>query len=282
MVSTSLILKTIVVNTVFAALALGQYHLLSEAFLEYGFGAILVAIICGVTLLKNYLVLGMVMFYGFFFEWNNAERRQKPIEEFFGEFHVYTWSTALIESLTVVGLTLIFPFSFSPVNFQDYVLFFPIMFLFEVVFDFFHYWAHRISHLGALYKNFHKIHHRHKYPTAITTFYQDPVDLIISNSIPTTIAFGIVMVMLGIPISFFQLSLISSWKTVIEIAGHLGKRLAPASSFPQFVWLAKWLGWELYIEDHDLHHSNFNCNYSKRFGLWDRVFGTYVKPKSLS
>ena len=32
---------------------------------------------------------------------------------------------------------------------------------------------------------------------------------------------------------------------------------------------------ELYVEDHDLHHLKGNCNFSKRFSLWDRVFGTF-------
>ena len=32
---------------------------------------------------------------------------------------------------------------------------------------------------------------------------------------------------------------------------------------------------ELYVCDHDLHHSAVRCNYGKRLSLWDKVFGTY-------
>ena len=38
---------------------------------------------------------------------------------------------------------------------------------------------------------------------------------------------------------------------------------------------------ELYVEDHDIHHSDFNYNFAKRFGVWDRLFGTYRKPEAL-
>lgn len=63
----------------------------------------------------------------------------------------------------------------------------------------------------------------------------------------------------------------------IEISGHIGKRMHPTSSFSQFIWLPKFFNIELYTEDHDLHHSHNNCNYSKRFSLWDKVFGTHKK-----
>lgn len=67
------------------------------------------------------------------------------------------------------------------------------------------------------------------------------------------------------------------YKNFIEISGHSGKILYPTTSFPQFMWLPKWLNIELYCEDHDNHHFINNCNYSKRFSLWDKVFNTYMK-----
>lgn len=284
----SSLLKTLFLNLLFLGIALGEYYMIPldliyyGMMVKYGFGLRLTGIVCCVTLLKNYVILGLIEIYGSVFHRIKAEKRQKPVEKFFGEFHLYLWMAGLVEGITLVGLVLILPFSYGGFDFLDYLVFFPIMFLFEVIFDFFHYWAHRISHSGFLYKKIHKIHHQHQYPTPITTFYQHPIDLVISNSIPSFIGFAVLMWGFGIKISYFQLSLISCWKTVIEIGGHIGKRIAPASSFPQFVWLAKWLGWELYIEDHDLHHEKFTCNYSKRFSLWDKVFGTYTKSKALS
>jgi sterol desaturase/sphingolipid hydroxylase (fatty acid hydroxylase superfamily) len=37
-------------------------------------------------------------------------------------------------------------------------------------------------------------------------------------------------------------------------------------------------GFALVTADHDLHHTQSKYNYSKRFILWDRVFGTYKQP----
>ena len=72
-----------------------------------------------------------------------------------------------------------------------------------------------------------------------------------------------------------QFNLIITYKLFIEISGHIGKKIYPTSCFSQFMWLPKLLEIELYTEDHDLHHSMNNCNYSKRFSFWDKLFGTY-------
>jgi sterol desaturase/sphingolipid hydroxylase (fatty acid hydroxylase superfamily) len=67
-----------------------------------------------------------------------------------------------------------------------------------------------------------------------------------------------------------------TYKTYIEIAGHCGKEIN-TPSFPQFIWIPRFFDMELYTANHDLHHSSNNCNYSKRFSLWDKVFGTYSR-----
>lgn len=33
---------------------------------------------------------------------------------------------------------------------------------------------------------------------------------------------------------------------------------------------------ELRADDHQRHHIQASCNFSKRFSLWDRLFGTFV------
>jgi sterol desaturase/sphingolipid hydroxylase (fatty acid hydroxylase superfamily) len=121
-----------------------------------------------------------------------------------------------------------------------------------------------------IYKYLHKKHHKFKHPIAITTFYQEPFDLIITNSLPTILSLLIVP-----HLTYLQFHFIIVYKNFIEISGHSGKILYPVSSFPQFMWLPKWLRIDLYCEDHDYHHSFNNCNYSKRFSLWDKVFNTY-------
>jgi sterol desaturase/sphingolipid hydroxylase (fatty acid hydroxylase superfamily) len=129
-------------------------------------------------------------------------------------------------------------------------------------------------HHPYFYKYFHKKHHKFQHPIAITTFYQDPVDLLITNSFPTMMTLLLLSPMVSI--SHFQFHMILVYKTFLEIGGHIGKHAYPSSSFPQCKWLPQWLCIELYTEDHDYHHSHNHCNYGKRFSLWDKVFGTYV------
>ena len=149
-------------------------------------------------------------------------------------------------------------------------------FAYEVVFDFFHYWMHRSFHrIPALYK-FHKLHHSFLTPTALCTFCQHPLDLILTNSVPSIIALAIVFS--AIPLSSFEYTLLLSYQTFVEIAGHAGVE-THASSFPQCRAIPDILGISLRSNDHDLHHSNLSvrsCNFSKRFILWDKVFGTYI------
>ena len=150
---------------------------------------------------------------------------------------------------------------------------FPLIsFIFEIIFDFFHYWTHRISHNNKyLYIYSHKSHHKFRHPISILTFYHNPLDLIITNSIPQYLT-----LLLFPYLSFFQFNIILTYKTFIEISGHSGKKLYPSGSFTQFIWLPKLLNISLYTEDHDLHHDKSNYNYAKRFSLWDKVFGTYL------
>lgn len=190
-----------------------------------------------------------------------------PTEAYPYEFHVHLLQTTAVESLTHVVINDWIIFS-NEMNSIMYWI--PFCFLFEIVFDFFHYIAHRVLHQPWIYKYLHKTHHTFPHPIAITAFYQDPVDLLLTNSLPTYFTLSLIP-----QISYLEWSVMMIYKNFIEIAGHTGKASFPISSFPQCIWLPKMLGIELYTEDHDLHHSLNNCNYGKRFSLWDRVFGTY-------
>ncbi len=173
--------------------------------------------------------------------------------------------SALVDTISYICIT---PFASN----SSYYLLIPHLFLFEVIFDFFHYWTHRISHkIPRLYK-FHKIHHSSHIIQASTTFQHHPVDLLFTNTLPLFIAFWI------LPTNSFYSTLFLWYKTVQEIGGHSGKKLR-GSSFISFIWLPKWFGIELYTKDHALHHQNPAWNFSKRFSLWDKVFGTYYLSK---
>ena len=157
------------------------------------------------------------------------------------------------------------------ISYKDILFFIPKSFVFELIFDFFHYSTHRILHeYSFLYIHIHKKHHKYSYPMPILTFYHNPLDLIITNSIPQILTLVIFPY-----ISPFQFSVILTYKSFIEISGHSSKKLYPSGSFSQFIWLPRLLDISLYTEDHTLHHAINNCNYSKRFSIWDKIFHTY-------
>lgn len=49
-------------------------------------------------------------------------------------------------------------------------------FLFDALQDYATYWMHRIYHTPFLYKNFHKLHHKYKHPTAFSVTAIHPVE----------------------------------------------------------------------------------------------------------
>lgn len=182
---------------------------------------------------------------------------------------LYFLSSTFIETIT--HLITIKLYNFNDTNIVNNLIYFiPISFIYEVIFDLFHYIAHKIEHDNVLlYKYIHKVHHTFRYSTTFVTYYHHPIDLILSNTLPQLLTLMIIP-----KISFFIYNLIIIYKIFIEISGHSGKKIN-SQSFPQFIFLPKFLKIEMYTEDHDAHHYLNNCNYSKRFTLWDKFFNTY-------
>jgi len=191
----------------------------------------------------------------------------------------YLLQTSLIKTFTHAFLIYILDFkpaSIHPPFFFNFFLFFLSFiaksFLFEIVFDLFHYSTHRLLHFSPLlYRNIHKTHHEIVNPIPYSTFHMSILDLLFSYSFPLTIS----LYVLPFDFSLLQFYLLITYLTYQEIGGHIGKIMKPTSSFPQFIWLPKLLGIELYAEDHFLHHSKIKCNFSKRFNIWDKIFNTY-------
>ena len=225
-----------------------------------------------IILSRNYLFLNIMDYITKDKPYINKKERKFILQKYNTEFNIYFVSSTIIETITNLLLEKQFV---NDENAVSLIYFIPISFMFEIIFDFFHYWSHRMLHQNkTLYKLIHKDHHRFNYPIPITTFFQHPVDLLISNSTPSFISFFIINRVFGVCISKFLFKLIMTYKTYIEIAGHCGKEMK-TPSFPQFIWIPKLLHIELYTVNHDLHHSSNNCNYSKRFSIWDKAFGTY-------
>lgn len=160
---------------------------------------------------------------------------------------------------------------------HDMLLFIPKSFLFEIVFDFFHYWAHRIEHeTPFLYQHFHKIHHKHFHPTLVTTFHHHYGDLLLSNVIPLFLSLFFITRFFSI--SHYMLHMLIISKIYLELNGHCGKDIK-TGSFVQCIWLPQFFDISLYTADHDIHHNRIHYNFGKRFSLWDKLFDTYTSEK---
>ena len=123
-------------------------------------------------------------------------------------------------------------------NLYDLIYFIPISFIFEIIFDFFHYITHYGIHsIPFLYKKIHKKHQTHRIIKSEITYYEEPSELILTNFIPTLITISLMP-----KFSLFLFNLILIYKEYIEICGHTGKKCYPSSCFPQFIWLPKILG----------------------------------------
>jgi sterol desaturase/sphingolipid hydroxylase (fatty acid hydroxylase superfamily) len=227
-----------------------------------------------VTLIRNEIFLYTIQDLVKNHSYIEKERRVIPKEDYPFQFQLCVIGNTSIEVFTSY-LIYQYGYDFIFYKWNDLLLLIPISFLFELFFDFFHYWTHRTIHeIPLLYKHIHKVHHKHNYPNVFTAYYQHPLDLIITNLIPTLLSFWIMKKYIY-PISYLQWTWINTYKTYIEICGHSGKDIPKTSGFAQCMWLPKLLGIELYTKDHDRHHSRNNCNYSKRFKIWDKIFGTY-------
>jgi sterol desaturase/sphingolipid hydroxylase (fatty acid hydroxylase superfamily) len=225
-----------------------------------------------VYILRNYYILFLTL--------NSVSKKPKicdkessiPKENYPYEFHVYLIKYTMIESgCHTFFLNKIMNNGLCRSFIYDLILFLPLSLLYEIIYDFFYYFLHRLFHHKLIYKYFHKLHHRFKHPTAILTFYQDSFDVFIVTHLPSIFPLFIIP-----NITHLQFNLILTYKIVVELYGHCGKKMYPLSNFTQFPWLVKYFNIELFAEDHDLHHSINNCNYGKRFSLWDRVFNTYI------
>lgn len=183
---------------------------------------------------------------------------------------------SLLDSLNLYFLLNVSNLFYKNVNYYDFLYdmlyFIPKSFIFEIIFDLFHYITHRIEHKTNFFA--HRTHHIHHTPTLVSTFNHHTLDLICTNVIPFYLTTFIYTQLFNIRISTYMLFMLYISKIYIELCGHSGKNIIKDGSFVQCIWLPRFLGIDLYTADHTNHHKYNYCNYSKRFTLWDRLFGT--------
>ena len=150
---------------------------------------------------------------------------------------------------------------------NEIYFFIPLSFAYELLFDFFHYWTHRAMHYPFFYKYIHYKHHTQHLINAYTTYNHTLPDLLITNFLPIVATSAI------LPVSRYTLTTIFWYKAIVEVSGHTGKDTS--SSFIQCIYLPKVLGIPLYSRNHNAHHIQPKVNFSKRFSIWDKIFGTF-------
>lgn len=147
--------------------------------------------------------------------------------------------------------------------------------LYGVVLDFWFYWYHRSMHDISFLWKFHRTHHLTKHPNPSLGAYADEEQEffdMIGVPFMTWLTFKAV----GIPLDFYSWWVCHQYIAFTEFGGHSGLRLHIQAT-STISWLLEYLGMELVIEDHDLHHRKGwrkSHNYGKQTRVWDRIFGT--------
>uniref|UniRef100_A0A8D8U009 Probable Delta(7)-sterol 5(6)-desaturase n=1 Tax=Cacopsylla melanoneura TaxID=428564 RepID=A0A8D8U009_9HEMI len=133
----------------------------------------------------------------------------------------------------------------------------PVIFIYQ---DYSTYWNHRLYHTPFLYKNFHKVHHRYKQPTAFSVTAIHPVEML-------HIQICLMLPLFVIPVHYVPFQVIAIYTFYHGIIVHSGVDL---KSF----W---WQPWQPDPMFHDNHHQYFHVNFGFNIFLWDKIHGTYRK-----
>ena len=132
-----------------------------------------------------------------------------------------------------------------------------------VAHDAYFYWTHRAMHHRALFKTFHRFHHRTITPTAWAAYaFAVPEALVMALFMPLWL---FLVPTPGIVIVSFLLIMIFR-----NAMGHAGLELHARgwASHPLLKWIST-------TTHHDMHHAGgFNHNFGFYFTYWDKLMGT--------
>ncbi|CAI7660751.1 uncharacterized protein N7487_000730 [Penicillium crustosum] len=121
------------------------------------------------------------------------------------------------------------------------------------------YWIHRALHHPLIYRWLHKPHHKWAVPTPFASYAFHPLDGW-SQSLPYHIYPFIFPLQKGAYLGLFMF--VTIWTVLIHDAEYM-----PASAIINGA------------SCHTMHHLHFNYNYGQFTTAWDRIGGTYRKPK---
>jgi alkylglycerol monooxygenase len=150
--------------------------------------------------------------------------------------------------------------------------------LFELGLDLSFYIFHRTCHTSPfLYNLIHRVHHTDTAKAHGRLVAYETYTLTLFETLSFLHGYLVGLVVLYVttgPIHLAELALLVTYAHTVECTGHTALSWSPPTMWRT---LPIALGVELYGTDHTRHHKHPNSNYSKRFSLWDRLGGTYVK-----
>ncbi|KAG5867749.1 hypothetical protein JTB14_019211 [Gonioctena quinquepunctata] len=124
--------------------------------------------------------------------------------------------------------------------------------------DYWTYWIHRIYHWPFLYKNFHKVHHKYKQPTAFSVTAIHPFEA-------ANIQLLLITPIFLFPVHWAPFYIIVVYNYYHGIIDHSG------IAFKSY-W---WQPWQPDAIFHDNHHQYFHVNFGFNAEIWDKIHGTY-------
>ncbi|XP_032738950.1 cholesterol 25-hydroxylase [Lontra canadensis] len=130
--------------------------------------------------------------------------------------------------------------------------------LFDAEFFAWHVLHHKVP---WLYRTFHKMHHQNAASFALATQYMSTWELFSLGF------FDMVNVTLlqCHPLTVLVFHVLNIWLSVEDHSGY---------DFPWSTHRLVPFGWYGGVAHHDLHHSQFNCNFAPYFTHWDKILGT--------
>eukprot|EP00494_Astrolonche_serrata_P011041 UN11115 len=98
------------------------------------------------------------------------------------------------------------------------IIFMVQFFVWEIWFDFCHYWAHRVAHTIPFLKIGHGKHHESGAPDAFDTFVLSWDDMLITNMLPNILSMYITCTLLfGRNFSMLEYHILWSYKEFVEV-----------------------------------------------------------------
>lgn len=189
-----------------------------------------------------------------------------PVRQMLREFLASMRTVAIFSSvglLIAIGVkTQALHLAPSPVDAAGWAWFAVNIGLFLLAHDAWFYWTHRLLHRPALFRRFHRLHHRSNNPSPFAAYAFDAGEAMVNAAFYPAFLF-LVPTSLECALAFVVVMM------TLNAIGHCGHELYPAGrdGDPLFPFLTT-------VTHHDLHHANARWNFGLYFTHWDRWMGT--------